>query len=249
MTFSSLMQVVLLLILITCLSCTYKYVDCFSKLSPIFHVTRSGKYEPISSNIPYFCQRSTLIVKAGQEDLDFKFPEKEWNKTRTLSLGGITGFSAVSSAIFLLLVLYTGRRDLLRVADTNLFLAIHGYALYSASSRNRLDATTFRILTPTLFLPLLHKAWGTFKALHQRSLLSALDIIWSCLTILATITALRGYQLPNPFTLIANNLKSKSLLSKLYLVNNSIHRYHFSSSLHFHEIVPIRCFPFCSASH
>ena len=94
-------------------------------------------------------------------------PDKELKSTLLLSYGGLSALSFTMANFFGLL--YFRSPLTLDHAVTYLFFGIHSLLLYSASSRERLEATTFRILIPTLIIS---GAFYAVKVYAMKSMLS-----------------------------------------------------------------------------
>lgn len=162
-------------------------------------------------------KRMQLYESANQ------LPNKEFKSILLLSYGSLSALSFSLATLFGLL--YFRSPLTLNHAATYLFFGVHSLLLYSACSRERLEATTFRILIPTLIISEVFNAVKVFamkslliKAGHPATVIVNTEIVHAFLAIAASANALRGYELPNVLNLASKGLSSASRLAQAYLV-------------------------------
>ena len=175
--------------------------------------------EPRLLSIPY----SKVMKRMQLCESARPLPDKELKSILLLSYGGLSALSFTLATFFGLL--YFRSPLTLGHAVTYLFFGIHSLLLYSACSRERLEATTFRILIPTLVLS---GAFNAVKVYAMKSMLSQAghpatvivntEIVHGVLAFIASATAMRGYEIPNMLNLVSKSFCSASRLAKAYLV-------------------------------
>jgi hypothetical protein len=94
-----------------------------------------------------------------------QLPNKEFKSILLLSYGSLSALSFSLATLFGLL--YFRSPLTLNHATTYLFFGVHSLLLYSACSRERLEATTFRILIPTLIIS---EVFNAVKVFAMKSL-------------------------------------------------------------------------------
>ena len=192
----------------------------YSKLN-IIPVRHEPKFLSFPVKIPVVLKHTMQLHESAKQ-----LPDKKFKSILLLSYGSLSVLS-FSLATFFGLLYFRSPLTTLGQAATYMFFGVHSMLLYSACSRERLEATTFRILIPTLILSELLNAIKVHavmsmlsKAGHPATVIVSTEIAHVFLSVLASVSALRaGYELPNVLQLASKGFNSVSGLAKAYLVS------------------------------